>query len=172
MPNLPEQFILRRFAADDEQAVNRLAIAAFREFATAYDNWEGMVETLSKTADLHGPGDLIVAERNGIVGGAVGYMPPHVGKPDYFDVAWPVIRMLVVDPDVRGAGLGRALTEACIARAKRDGCPVIALHTSPIMVVALAMYRRLGFRHVRDAPAIHGVDYAVYLKTLEGPDVV
>jgi ribosomal protein S18 acetylase RimI-like enzyme len=74
--------------------------------------------------------------------------------------------MLVVDPTTRGRGLGRALTDACIARARRDGATVIALHTSPIMTVALPMYRRLGFEQVREAPPIHGVAYAVYLKSL------
>ena len=74
--------------------------------------------------------------------------------------------MLVVDPQQRGAGVGRALTQACIDRAERDGSAVIALHTSPIMTVALPLYLRMGFELVRDAPPICGVPYAVYLKAL------
>jgi ribosomal protein S18 acetylase RimI-like enzyme len=74
--------------------------------------------------------------------------------------------MLVVDPAQRGNGVGRALTEECVRRAGRDGATVIALHTSPIMTVALSMYRRMGFERLRDAPPIYGVPYAVYGKTL------
>ena len=65
--------------------------------------------------------------------------------------------MLVVDPAARGRGLGRLLTEECIRRARRDGAGAIALHTSPIMQVALAMYLRLGFVLLRDAPPVFGV---------------
>ena len=64
--------------------------------------------------------------------------------------------------------MGRAMTEACIDRARRDGSRVIALHTSPIMTAALPMYLRMGFRWVREAAPIHGVPYAVYLKRLGG----
>lgn len=74
--------------------------------------------------------------------------------------------MLVVDPRARGLGAGRALTDACLDRARRDGSTVIALHTSPIMSVALPMYLRMGFTKLKDAPPIRGVAYAVYLKQL------
>ena len=47
-----------------------------------------------------------------------------------------------------------------------DNSPVIALHTSAIMTVALPMYIRMGFERHRDAPAVYGVPYAVYLKRL------
>ena len=53
--------------------------------------------------------------------------------------------MLVIDPGARGRGLGRLLTEECVRRARRDGAPTVALHTSPIMEVALPMYLRMGF---------------------------
>ena len=85
-----------------------------------------------------------------------------------FDQSWPIIRMLVVDPASRGAGVGRALTEECISRARRDGSRVIALHSSPIMTVALPIYLRMGFQLVQDAPPIYGVPYAVYLNYLDG----
>jgi ribosomal protein S18 acetylase RimI-like enzyme len=87
-------------------------------------------------------------------------------KPPFFDPGWPVIRMLVVAPPARGKGLGRRLTEACILRAHRDGAPLIALHTTPVMEVALAMYQRLGFLPLREAPPVYGVPYSVYIKTL------
>ncbi|HEX7920248.1 MAG TPA: GNAT family N-acetyltransferase [Bradyrhizobium sp.] len=74
--------------------------------------------------------------------------------------------MLVVDPVDRGTGLGHALASECLARARRDRCRTIALHTSPIMTVALPMYLKMGFGKVHDAPSIHGVPYAVYTKAL------
>jgi hypothetical protein len=44
--------------------------------------------------------------------------------------------------------------------------PIIALHTSPIMSVALPMYLKMGFAKAYDAPPIFGVAYAVYTKAL------
>lgn len=52
--------------------------------------------------------------------------------------------MLVVDPDLRGKGLGRRLTGECVARARRDNAAVIALHTSPAMEVALRIYLKMA----------------------------
>jgi hypothetical protein len=74
-------------------------------------------------------------------------------KSSYFDQAWPVIRCLVVDP----SGVGRVLTQECIKRARRYRSPVIALHTSAVMTVALPMYLRMGFEWSHDAPAVYGV---------------
>lgn len=72
----------------------------------------------------------------------------------------------MVAPPYRGLGIGRALTEECIHRAERDGAPLIALHTTPIMKVALPMYERMGFEYERDVPPIFGVPYAIYLKRI------
>ena len=54
------------------------------------------------------------------------------------------IRMLAVEPERQGAGAGRALTLACIERARGDGRHRIVLHSTPVMTVARGMYERLG----------------------------
>lgn len=55
------------------------------------------------------------------------------------------IRLLAVRPDRRGGGLGKALTQACIARAEALGRQAVILHTTRAMQTAWAMYERLGF---------------------------
>jgi len=158
--------ILREFRESDAQEINRLAVTAFEEFGSNYSDWPALAASYARMSDLAKGGEIVVAEIAGNIAGAVAYIPPHQGKPRYFDQAWPVIRTLVVDPKRRGAGVGRALTQQCIERARRDGSPVIALHTSAIMKVALAMYLRMGFEWHHDAPAVYGVPFAVYLKKL------
>ena len=157
---------IRDYREDDREQVNEVALAAFAQFSSIYDDWSAMAAGLGNMSALAQKGEVFVAERDDAIIGAVAYIPPHAAKAEYFDPAWPIIRMLVVDPKARGLGVGRALTDICIDRARRDGSPVIALHTSPIMTVALPMYLRLGFEKFRDTPPIHGVDYAVYLKPL------
>jgi len=55
------------------------------------------------------------------------------------------IRLLGVDPRFRGAGVGRALTNACIQLARDAGHREVILHTTAPMQVAWKMYERLGF---------------------------
>jgi GNAT superfamily N-acetyltransferase len=163
---MASNFKLRDFSADDTAALNRVAVAAFAQFKDAYSDWPAMERGVSQMSQLSQVGEIIVAELDHRVVGGVGYVGPGKPKAAFFDPRWPVIRMLVVDPHARGHGLGRALTEECIRRARRDNAPVIALHTTPIMSVALPMYLRMGFQLRGEAPPIHGVPYAVYTMAL------
>ena len=157
---------IRDFSEADADKVNRLAVAAYAPFASHYSDWPAMAANLERMSSLSATAEIIVAEADALLIGAVAYVPPFAPKPAFFDADWPTIRMLAVDPAARGKGIGRALTQECLARAGRDGARVIALHTSPIMTVALPMYVRMGFARLRDAPAIFGVEYAVYTKAL------
>ena len=157
---------IRDYQSSDAENLNRLAVAAFGQFRDHYQDWPAMLAGLSKTSDLSASGEIIIAELQDAFAGGVAYFGPNRPKAPFFDRSWPIIRMLVVDPAFRGKGIGHALTNECIARAKRDGSPLIALHTSPIMTVALPMYLKIGFVKAYDAPPIHGVAYAVYTKAL------
>jgi ribosomal protein S18 acetylase RimI-like enzyme len=158
--------VIRDFVEDDADKVNRLAVDAYAPFAAHYSDWPAMAANLARMSALSATAEIIVAETAGSIVGAVAYVPPGAPKPAFFDAEWPTIRMLAVGPAARGAGIGRALTEECLARARRDRAKLIALHTSPIMTVALPMYLRMGFVRLRDAPTIFGVEYAVYTRVL------
>ncbi len=159
-------YTLRDFNPADKHAVNGLALAAFQQFQEKYSDWKSFSRHIGEMASLSTSGELIVAVDGDSVVGAVVYVGPYLPKSEYFSVEWSIIRMLVVDPGYRGQGVGRALTEECVARAQRDGASVIALHTSPIMEVALPMYQRMGFMFEREVPPIYGVRYSIYLKKL------
>jgi ribosomal protein S18 acetylase RimI-like enzyme len=53
---------------------------------------------------------------------------------------------LYVLDDARGAGLGRALVEAALERARERGCRRIDLDVDPDNAAAQALYESLGFR--------------------------
>ncbi len=57
-------------------------------------------------------------------------------------------RMLAVDPDARGRGVGRALVEHCLDLAREAGMTAMVLSTLPQQGGAHRIYERLGF--VRD----------------------
>ena len=52
---------------------------------------------------------------------------------------------LFVRDDARGSGLGRALVEAALERARERGCARIHLDTGEANAAALALYRSVGF---------------------------
>jgi ribosomal protein S18 acetylase RimI-like enzyme len=158
--------LVRRFAAADRARVNALARAAFAEYDGLYEDWPSFIEGIGRMADLAADGDLFVAELGGVIVGAVVHVGPGRPRSSIFPDDWSVIRMLVVAPEARGEGAGRALVAACLECARAAGAPVVGLHTSPVMASALRLYTALGFTRDRDLAPIRGVAYGRYVKML------
>jgi len=152
----------RPYLETDKQAINSLAIEAFSQYMSHYNDWELIKSVVGNIASLAGISNLIVAELNNTVVGAVALVHPGMDMNENIDPSWASIRMLVVSPDHRSKGIGKQLTTECIKTASENGFKTIGLFTSPIMEVALPMYLRLGFEKVRDIEPICGVDYSLY----------
>jgi GNAT superfamily N-acetyltransferase len=60
------------------------------------------------------------------------------------------LRLLIVEPDARGLGLGRRLVKACVGFARAAGYGKLVLWTQSELTAARAIYERTGFRKVRD----------------------
>lgn len=158
--------IVRDYLPSDSTQVNALALRAFEQYRDSYQDWSEFRAKIGKMSSLADVGEIIVSEVEGQIVGAVAYVSPGAPKAEFFRPEWPIMRMLVVAPDFRGRGIGHALALECLSRAKRDGASIFALHTSKLMQVALPMYQRMGFTWVSDTPAIHGVEYGVYVKEI------
>ena len=159
---------IRPYADADRAAVNRVALAAFSQYADRYEDWPSFSAGIARMADLAQGGDLLVAEHGGTVAGAVVHVGPGRPRSAVFPDEWSVIRMLVVDPAARGRGLGRRLVAACLRHAAEAGAPAVGLHTSPIMASALRMYEAAGFVRDRDLPPNRGVPYGRYVLPAAG----
>jgi ribosomal protein S18 acetylase RimI-like enzyme len=77
-------------------------------------------------------------------------------------------RMLVVDPAVRGRGVGELLVETCLDRARAAGKRLMVLSTDPRMRAAHRLYERLGFTRLpeRDWSPLPGVTLMVYAREI------
>ena len=87
-----------------------------------------------------------ISDRDELLGG-VTYVPDRLSPLAEFDGDGAAgIRMLAVDPQAQGSGVGEALVRACIARAQAESRSELLLHSTPAMTTAHRLYERLGFR--------------------------
>ena len=92
------------------------------------------------------PKALWVAERNGAVVGSIFAMPSE-GRPGTAQ-----LRMLYVEPEARGLGIGRMLVDQCVRFARDNGYRRVRLWTQSILTPARKIYTAAGFRLVDSAP--------------------
>ncbi|TMK82488.1 MAG: GNAT family N-acetyltransferase [Actinobacteria bacterium] len=145
--------VIRDGRADELDEIADLIAAAYAQFGPPPGSAKELVDAFdeyrvdqrdvwSRLVDSQ----LIVAEEEGRLVGAVTFYPPGAEKKsERWPPEWAAFRLLAVPPDARGKGVGRALTDECLRRARDLGAPVMGLHTTIVMDVARAMYERMGF---------------------------
>ncbi len=141
---------MRDARPEDRAAIEDVTISAYQEYAPImHERWEIYRHSILGTlADVR-PADQIVAESGDVIVGTVLLFPAGTAfkAPGGVDVslAAPEIRLLAVAPAARGLGVGAALVNECMRRARLAGVSAITLHTTDMMQVAMRMYERMGY---------------------------
>ena len=138
--------IIREARTDEYEHVGELTYNAYLPlFGTGQLGWYGrQLRDVAARAEVS---EVIVAELDGAVVGALAYYDDYSSEVDD-DVQLSNsagFRVLAVDADTQGAGVGEALTRWCLARARSDGRDAVVLHTTDYMQAAQRLYRRVGF---------------------------
>jgi ribosomal protein S18 acetylase RimI-like enzyme len=93
--------------------------------------------------------EVLVALDGGAIVGCVTFVPDSTSPwAEGVAAGEASVRMLAVDPDHQGGGVGRALLAGCIARAVALGRVGMFFHSTPWMTAAHRLYERSGFRRV------------------------
>ena len=135
--------IIREARPADFDAVGEVAVAAYRTIDPHLGIYEARLRNVDARAQV---ATVLVAELDGRIVGTATYVgdatSPLAESDDPDDAG---LRMLAVAPDTEGRGIGTALVEEAIARARRDGRRRLVLLSRPTMRAAHAIYARLGF---------------------------
>src|SRR3954468_14887961 len=147
--------VVRDARPDELDAARVVTRAAYAEYAQAMEpgSWQGLRQAID--AALADPGEaqwIVARDDAGEIVGSVLLYPAAANA--YGDLssasACPELRLLSVSPSARRSGVGRALVDECVRRARAMGAAALGLHTSRSMAVARGMYERLGFRRTPD----------------------
>jgi predicted N-acetyltransferase YhbS len=142
----PPSYAIREIRAEEYEALGDVTVRAYAAVRSKADD-EYMVELRDVARRAALVPVFVAVDADGRVLGGVAY----VSGPDvpYAEGQRPDeagFRMLAVDPSAGGRGVGRALAETCIARARAAGKNGVAIDSRPARVVAHRLYRALGFQ--------------------------
>lgn len=164
---------IRNARRSDHAAIRSVTLAAYEEYATLMPPpiWAAYRQNVLETLDEEGPQECLVAVQDEVVVGSVllylNAAQAYGGSGN--TLAGPEVRLLAVLPAARGQGIGMALMDACVQRAREAKATVLGLHTMDMMRSAQRMYERMGFVHTaeRDFQPAPGMLVKGYLLHLD-----
>jgi GNAT superfamily N-acetyltransferase len=133
---------------DDLVRVTDLIHAAYAPQAARGLRFWGTHQSVEDTAKRLASGHGLLAELNGEYVGTITVRPPQPESPVaiYRDGQTWTISQFAVAPSSKGRGLGKALHEAAVRHALRNGATVMALDTAAAAQGLIAMYTAWGYQ--------------------------
>ncbi|CAL9588714.1 GNAT family N-acetyltransferase [Streptomyces sp. enrichment culture] len=145
-------FVIRRASAEEYPALGELTAQAYlRGGLLDFGESDAYLGELRDVGRRAAAAEVLVAADDDRVLGGVTFVPSGGAMADIARSGEAEIRMLAVDPEARGRGVGEALVRACTDRARAvPGCGSVVLSTQRTMRAAHRLYERLGFVRTPD----------------------
>lgn len=141
-------FEIRDARPEEYEGLGEIGVLAYGSLETETDT--SYLEEVRDVATRAAVVPVFAAvEPDGTLLGSVTYVPGPGPYAEFQAEDEAGFRMLSVAPWAQGRGVGRALVEAVLARARAEGRGGLAIYTRPSMRAAHHLYETLGF--VRDA---------------------
>lgn len=167
---IPSTYQIRKATPDEFKVVGHLMVNVYSQlqgFPKPHEQPQYYI-MLENVGDLTLKPDvelLVAVSDSGKMDGAVVYF----GDMQYYGSGGTAtkeknaagFRLLAVNIDARGLGLGKLLTQKCIDKAKETNHEQMIIHTTKAMMQAWKMYESLGFKRSEDLDFLQG-ELAVY----------
>jgi ribosomal protein S18 acetylase RimI-like enzyme len=113
---------------------------------------------------------LVAVDADGTITGGVTFVADALSPmAEHAEPGAASIRMLAVDDVARRRGIGDALVQECIARARAAGATQVVLHSTPWMHAAHRLYGRHGFSRDESLDwRVDGIDLLGFRLALDG----
>jgi ribosomal protein S18 acetylase RimI-like enzyme len=159
-------FLIRPARPEEYETLGELTVAAYHSLPNVMDHQSEYDRRLRDVATRAGVSCVLVAIGSGgeLLGGVTYVRGPDDPYSEELREGEAGMRMLAVDPAWQGRGVGRALTRACLGRARAEGRQRLVLHTGAWMPAAIRLYERMGFdrRPDVDFTPAPGIDLIAY----------
>lgn len=154
----------------DKEKLQNLGLNSYGQFKSILteENWGKLNSFLTNEnsySDLLSNSKCFVCETNDEIVG-MAYIIPKGNPTDIFQADWSYIRMVGVNPEFGGKGIGKKLIQMCIDFAIETNESTIALHTSEFMNAARHIYENIGFKQIKELDQRLGKKYWLYILDL------
>ncbi len=159
------KFSIRQACPEDYELLGKLSVKAYEALPGMPDSREqpdyySMLLDVKSRAERPSVEILVAISQTGVILGGVTF----IGDMKYYDSGGTAcgvlngsgIRLLAVDHSARHAGIGRALTIACMERAKALGSDKVILHTTKAMNIAWQLYENMGYQRLPELDFMQG----------------
>jgi len=163
--------VVREARPGEFEAAGRLVAAAYVQAGVLDAEDGGYLDEIRDAARRAAHCVVLVAaeEGSGEILGSVTFVPAAGNPYAELEIDGEAgFRMLGVAPSAQRRGVGAALVQACIERAREAGRLGLAISTGDDMVPAHRLYEGLGFRRAPDrdfdpVPGVHLIAYTLAL---------
>ena len=156
---IPSEYAVRNAKPNEFDSIGKLMVDVYSQlegFPNAREQpaYYEMLVTIGKQTEKPNTELLAAISLEGKIGGAVVYFSDMKqygsGGTATAEKNASGFRLLAVDPESRGQGIGKLLSVNCIEKARKMGHQQVIIHTKTAMQVAWKMYEKLGFKRSKE----------------------